>query len=209
MSLQTLFLVRHAKSSWDDRITDDFDRPLNDRGRRDAPLMGKRIADLKDAPRITVTSPAKRAATTARLIAEAIGVPAEKVVLSAPLYAAPPDTILGVINQFDDYVSSVLLVGHNRVNKPPGCPGPVTICPPAASLSTRVDRMISTGKTSFRDAEEGPIDVPPQRSPLCVRCRPAAPAITPDLRRRGLPPPSIPDQYKIVRRSRLPSDAVI
>ncbi len=157
MSVKTLFLVRHAKSSWDDRTTDDFDRPLNDRGRRDAPLMGKRIADLKDAPRIIVTSPAKRAATTARLIAEAIGVPAEKVVLSAPLYAASPETILGVINEFDDDVSSVMLVGHN-----PGltqiaaglAPGSVDHMPTCsiAAIDLGVDSwmMVRPGKGTLR-----------------------------------------------------------
>lgn len=155
--MKTLFLVRHAKSSWDDRKIDDFDRPLNDRGRRDAPSMGKRIAGLADAPRVIVTSPAKRAATTARLIAEAIGLPAGKIVESAPLYGASPDAILGVINELDDDLSSAMLVGHN-----PGltqiaaglAPGSVDHMPTCsiAAIDLGVDSwmMVRPGKGTLR-----------------------------------------------------------
>ena len=67
--MKTLWLVRHAKSSWDDPMLVDFDRPLNPRGRRDAPRMGQRLARRHEYPDLMLSSPANRALTTARIIA--------------------------------------------------------------------------------------------------------------------------------------------
>lgn len=75
--MKRLTLVRHAKSSWKDPSLDDFDRPLNQRGERDAPVMGRRLKARGARPSLILTSPAKRAKRTARLIAEAIGYPVE------------------------------------------------------------------------------------------------------------------------------------
>src|SRR6184192_1474294 len=63
--MKTLFLIRHAKSSWDDTALPDKDRPLSDRGRRDAPKMGKRLAKRDVKPDLILSSPARRALTTA------------------------------------------------------------------------------------------------------------------------------------------------
>ena len=68
--MKTLFLIRHAKSSWDDTALADKDRPLNDRGKRDAPKMGKRLADRDVNPDLILSSPAMRALTTAEIIAK-------------------------------------------------------------------------------------------------------------------------------------------
>src|SRR5260370_4722079 len=70
--MKTLFLTRHAKSSWDDTALPDKDRPLNDRGRRDAPKMGKRLTKRDVKPDLIVSSPARRALTTAEIIATEI-----------------------------------------------------------------------------------------------------------------------------------------
>jgi phosphohistidine phosphatase len=111
--VKTLYLLRHAKSSWDDPSIVDFDRPLNKRGLRDAPFMGKLLAGMGEMPGIIVTSPARRALTTARLFAEAFGLPPAGLVEIAPLYAASPETILDVISELDDAFESAMVVGHN------------------------------------------------------------------------------------------------
>jgi phosphohistidine phosphatase SixA len=67
--VKTLFLIRHAKSSWDDPALPDKDRPLGDRGRRDAPKMGKRLAKGDVEPDLILSSPARRALKTAEIIA--------------------------------------------------------------------------------------------------------------------------------------------
>ena len=71
--MKTLFLVRHAKSSRDDPSLPDRDRPLDDRGKRDAPTMGKRLAKRDVKPDLLLSSPALRALTTAQLMAEEVG----------------------------------------------------------------------------------------------------------------------------------------
>ena len=67
---RTLFLVRHAKSSWDDVALPDKERPLADRGKRDAPMMGERLANRQVKPDLLVSSPARRALSTAEIIAK-------------------------------------------------------------------------------------------------------------------------------------------
>ena len=82
--MKTIIIVRHAKSSWDDHTITDFDRPLNDRGKHDAPIMAERL--LKKYPRIEafISSPAKRALKTAAIFAKAYGLEKEEVQLGTP-----------------------------------------------------------------------------------------------------------------------------
>ena len=75
--MKTLFLIRHAKSSWDDTALPDKDRPLDDRGRRDAPKMGKRLAKRDVKPDLILSSPARRALTTAEVIAKKLDLQAQ------------------------------------------------------------------------------------------------------------------------------------
>ena len=72
--MKTLYLVRHAKSSWKDSSLTDRERPLNKRGEKDAPMMGKRLLSRSVRPSLIMTSPAKRARRTARLIARELRV---------------------------------------------------------------------------------------------------------------------------------------
>lgn len=111
--MRILYLARHAKSSWADSRLDDFDRPLNDRGFRDAPLMARFLAGAGELPDAIVTSPARRALTTATLIAETLGLPPGAVSTEQSLYAASMDTILDVIRAFDDAWRRPMVVGHN------------------------------------------------------------------------------------------------
>jgi phosphohistidine phosphatase len=110
--MKTLLLLRHAKSSWADDRLSDFDRPLNDRGRRDAPRMGGRLRQDDLVPDLIIASPAKRAATTARLVAEAASYEGE-IRHAAELYMADPQTYLDVARGAEDNVSILMLVGHN------------------------------------------------------------------------------------------------
>ena len=106
-------LVRHAKSSWSDPDLDDFDRPLNRRGQRDAPLMGQRLSVRGARPSLIMTSPALRAKTTALTIAKEIGYPREFLQRESELYLADPDAIIGLISVQDDGFHDIMVVGHN------------------------------------------------------------------------------------------------
>ena len=84
--MKTLYLARHAKSSWKYPDLDDFERPLNKRGRRNAPFMGKILKNLKVTPDLITSSPANRAAMTARIMADIIKYPLEKIRYSENIY---------------------------------------------------------------------------------------------------------------------------
>lgn len=111
--MKTLTLVRHAKSSWKDTSLADRDRPLNKRGKRDAPEMGRRIADAGIRPSLIVSSPAVRAWTTARIIANEIGYPSEFLQRDSALYLASVNGILDVVVSQDAGFNNMMLIGHN------------------------------------------------------------------------------------------------
>ncbi|MGH8496255.1 MAG: SixA phosphatase family protein [Gammaproteobacteria bacterium] len=108
-----LSLLRHAKSSRDDPDLDDFDRPLAARGLRDAPEMGKRLAAHGVHPEMIVTSPARRATQTARLIALEIAYPARDLRSDDRLYLASARDLIKIVHAIDDQLPHVMLVGHN------------------------------------------------------------------------------------------------
>lgn len=110
--MRRLYLVRHAKSSWDDPALSDFERPLNGRGESAAPFMGEVLSLRGYSPQLIVSSPAKRAARTAILVKEASGVDAE-VRFDDRIYEASPNTLRQVVAGFSDSLDSVMLVGHN------------------------------------------------------------------------------------------------
>jgi phosphohistidine phosphatase len=120
--MKTLYLVRHAKSSWKYPSLDDFERPLNKRGRKSAPFMGEILKKLKVTPNLVISSPANRAAMTARIIAAAINYPLENIVYSEAIYEFSEDALIHVINKIDDSVNSSMVVGHNpAINGIPTC----------------------------------------------------------------------------------------
>ena len=106
-------LLRHAKSSWKDASLADRDRPLNRRGNKTAPDMGKRLAELGVRPSLLLTSPAKRTRETARLIARELNYPLEFIQSESELYLATPETILQVVARQDNGFNDVMLFGHN------------------------------------------------------------------------------------------------
>jgi phosphohistidine phosphatase len=83
--MKTIILVRHAKSSWKDLSLDDFDRPLNKRGKINAPLMGEKLKERQIMPDLILSSPAKRARKTATTIAKKIGYPKKKIICIIPV----------------------------------------------------------------------------------------------------------------------------
>ena len=111
--MKTLTLVRHAKSSWSDTRLSDGDRPLNKRGKRDAPVMGKRMVEHDIRPSLIISSPAKRAWSTAKLVAAEISYPVEFLQREDSLYHASIDEILGVIVAQDNRFNNMMIVGHN------------------------------------------------------------------------------------------------
>lgn len=111
--MKTVIAVRHAKSSWAEAGKADIDRPLNERGRRDAPEMAGRLLKQKLIPDLLVSSSAKRARKTAQLFAETFNLPAEKLVLEPRLYLAEADTIYQVIGKQAPEVDILAFFAHN------------------------------------------------------------------------------------------------
>ncbi len=111
--MKILTLVRHAKSSWEDSKLSDRERPLNKRGEHDAPMMGKRIVAAGIRPSLILSSPATRAWTTAKIIAQEIGYPREFLQRENSLYLASLDNIIDVLVAQDAEFTSVVIVGHN------------------------------------------------------------------------------------------------
>lgn len=111
--MKTLIIVRHAKSDWKDASLEDRERPLNDRGKRDAPLMAKRLRDKGQTIDLFLSSSAKRAKKTAAYFAEEYGKAKEAVVIAPDLYepGVPSfnKTIAGLNNQYN----TVALFSHN------------------------------------------------------------------------------------------------
>ncbi len=108
-----LTLLRHAKASVATAAQPDRDRPLNERGEHDAPLMGRRLKNSGARPSLVLTSPAVRTMQTVRLLAREIGYPLEFLQREADLYLAAPHDILAVLNRQDDTFNDILVCGHN------------------------------------------------------------------------------------------------
>ena len=111
--MKTLYLMRHAKSSWKDPSLDDFERPLNKRGLRDAPFMGKLLRDMDVRLNMIVSSPANRAIATARIVAKKLKYRSDDIGTSHSLYEGGLDGVLSVVHETDDVIKRLMLVGHN------------------------------------------------------------------------------------------------
>ena len=111
--MKTLYLIRHAKSSWKDSALDDIERPLNKRGKRDAPFMGEVLKEKVVAPDVVFSSPAKRASKTAQIITELIGYPKKDIIFTEEIYEASSHELLEFINSLDNKYNSVMIFGHN------------------------------------------------------------------------------------------------
>jgi len=110
---RTLTLIRHAKSDWNHPELSDFDRPLNERGMRDAPRMGSELQHRGIGFDLVIASTANRAISTARTICEGVGYPAEEISESRELYLASAGTMLQIINSVDSNIERLAIVTHN------------------------------------------------------------------------------------------------
>jgi phosphohistidine phosphatase len=110
--MKTVYLLRHAKSSWKDDSTEDFDRPLNKRGRAAATAMGGYLARRSITPAQVLCSSAKRARETMERLQAALG-PAVPVRFEKGLYMADAPVLLRRLKRLNDSIASAMLVGHN------------------------------------------------------------------------------------------------
>ena len=141
--MKTLTLVRHAKSSWHDTDLSDHERPLNKRGLRDAPIMGRRAVEAGIRPSLIIASPAVRAWTTAKTFATELGYPVEFLQREDKIYLASLDSLLDVVASQDSGFNNLMLFGHN-----PGLtdfanyltPGLTNNLPTAGVVSVEIDR---------------------------------------------------------------------
>jgi phosphohistidine phosphatase len=148
--MKTLLLLRHAKSSWDNPSQRDFDRPLADRGKRDAPRMGRALKERGPEPDLIVSSPAVRARQTVEAAINAAGF-AAPLQFDESIYEASLGELMRIVRNLLDSSSTVLMVGHN-----PGFEGLVY------RLSGASERMTTAGLAAiefkvdhWQDVEDG------------------------------------------------------
>ena len=111
--MKTLYLVRHAKSSWKHPELSDFERPLNKRGKNDAPFMGKLLNKKGVNPELLISSPAKRASSTAKIIASELNYDKEKIIFDKNIYEGTGRSLLEIISEIKEKYNFVMLFGHN------------------------------------------------------------------------------------------------
>lgn len=140
--MKRLTLIRHAKSDWSSGAAGDHERPLNDRGRRDAPEMGRRLLDRSIGFDLVLASDARRARETIEAIRSAMGAAAGKLLVEPALYLAGPERLLALVTGQDAAVGHLALVGHN--------PGLSEL---AQQLGAAVDDLPTCGIVTFEFPE--------------------------------------------------------
>jgi phosphohistidine phosphatase len=112
--MKRLTLIRHAKSSWKDLSKGDFERPLNKRGKRTAPLVARHLATGVIAPPdCFLSSPARRALATAKIIVQELGYKTEDIVFEQRIYEAPLISLYEVLREVDKRCDHLMMFGHN------------------------------------------------------------------------------------------------
>lgn len=111
--MKTLLLIRHAKSSWNNAVLSDFERPLNERGKHDAPIMAKRIKEKKIKIDAFVSSPAKRSKKTAEIFMHEFDLKGKKLALVPSLYEASLNNFYSAVENLEDKYDTVALFAHN------------------------------------------------------------------------------------------------
>jgi phosphohistidine phosphatase len=110
--MKTLLILRHAKSSWENEQLTDYERPLNSRGKQEAPRMGQLLREQDLVPNLIITSSAGRALATAEAVALASGYEQE-IRATRSFYHADPEAYIELLQQLDDSLERVMVVGHN------------------------------------------------------------------------------------------------
>jgi phosphohistidine phosphatase len=148
--MKTLLLLRHAKSSWDDPLLRDFERPLAERGKRDAPRMGKALSERGPLPDFVLCSTAKRARSTMKRFVKAAGITVEPQ-MEEGIYEASSPSLMKIVRSLPPTSAVALMVGHN-----PGFEDLVT------RLAVAFDRMptaalacVEIDVEAWEDVEDG------------------------------------------------------
>jgi phosphohistidine phosphatase len=136
--MKKIILIRHAKSAWDHPWLDDFERPLAERGLRDAPQMAASLKNRGITVNLICSSTAKRAKQTACMTAEVLGYPEEKIHWEKSLYHATEDHLLHFIQSQSDQIHTLVLVGHN-----PGLTELINL------LGVKLDNLPTSGQFAF------------------------------------------------------------
>ena len=113
--MKELLILRHAKSSWDQPWMSDLDRPLNERGKRDAPIMAQKLQDNGGAPQAIICSPAQRTRATAAIFMHSLKLVPEKLNIEPNLYESSTLKVDQIVKELPANIDRVLLVGHNPV----------------------------------------------------------------------------------------------
>lgn len=111
--MKTIILTRHAKSSWDNPDWTDFERPLNERGLRDAPFIADVVSKLVVKPDLIISSSAVRAATTSRIFAKQLNYDENTIRFDKGIFERGPKYIIKILSELDDKLNLVMLFGHN------------------------------------------------------------------------------------------------
>ncbi|MGA9574305.1 MAG: histidine phosphatase family protein [Lysobacterales bacterium] len=159
---KTLYLVRHAKSSWDDPSLTDRDRPLSQRGLSSAPDMGRRLAEQGHKPDLIISSPAIRAFTTAKKIAGETGYDKSKIITDDHMYFSGTRSMVDLLEELEDRYAKVMIVGHNPAMTSLLnilCDSPVENMPTCAVAVIGFD-MASWSELSMTDGELLAYDFP-------------------------------------------------
>jgi phosphohistidine phosphatase len=144
------FLMRHAKSDWHANARDDFSRPLNARGQRDARRMGEWLQEQGGRPDLILASPASRARQTAQAVAAAVGLPAAGICYRDALYLAERAMLLAMLQEVEAAGTRVLLVAHN-----PGLDALVTWLAAAPLARTPSGKLMTTAALAWFSVPAG------------------------------------------------------
>lgn len=112
--MKTLYILRHAKSSWEFEELSDHDRPLNKRGRSDAPLIGRELSSRGILPELIISSPAVRAISTATLVGKELGYDPDDITIDDRIYGSDKSMLLEVVQETPVEYKSIMLIGHNE-----------------------------------------------------------------------------------------------
>jgi phosphohistidine phosphatase len=111
--MKTLYLIRHAKSDWDNPKLSDIKRPLNKRGEKDAPMMAGILKKKNIKPDLFISSPSVRTTTTAKYFCKELDYDNNEVIIEDDIYLGSHQTLLNIISNLDNELISVVLFGHN------------------------------------------------------------------------------------------------
>jgi phosphohistidine phosphatase len=134
--MKTVYIIRHAKSTWANIGQRDFDRPLNERGHKDAPAMAERLLNKKIEIDAFISSPAKRARQTCEHFYAVLGKEKDPILFIDELYHAPCETFYTVIGEMEDKYERIAIFSHN--------PG-ITEFVNSLTNSVRLDNMPTCG----------------------------------------------------------------